>query len=217
MFRYVSLGAGQMSTALALIEEYNIAIFADTQCEYPETYIHLGFLRQKLDERGIPLVVVSIGNMIDDYTEKGIMPNKRYRYCTDQYKIRPIRRYLRSIGIKKAECLIGFGYEEENRLFQSEVKWIQNKFPLFEKRITRTIAKKICKEKLGYVPPKSHCYGCCFARQSELSELKRNYPNLHHRVMIMRDTVYDGVDLFEFFRGLKKEKYGICSKCTSQN
>lgn len=216
MFRYVSLGAGQMSTALALIEKYDMAIFADTQCEYPETYIHLGFLRQKLDERGIPLVVVSAGNLVNDYTKNGIMPNKRYRYCTDQYKIRPIRRFLKSIGIKKAEVLIGFGYEEDNRLFKSDVKWISNLFPLFEKRITRSIAQKICKQKLGYIPPRSHCYACCFAKQSELSELKVNYPYLYDKVMILRDTVYDGPSLFDYFRGLKKEKYGICSKCVAK-
>lgn len=67
--RILSLGGGTQSCALALMSaagelpKLDHIIFADTHGELPETYAYLDYMRPILDRAGIPLHVVSMGNL----------------------------------------------------------------------------------------------------------------------------------------------------------
>lgn len=68
-FRFLSLGLGTQSCCLALksaageMPKLDGVIFADTQGELPETYAYLEYLRSVLEPAGIPIYVVTAGNL----------------------------------------------------------------------------------------------------------------------------------------------------------
>lgn len=71
--RVLSLGAGVQSTTVALmtlegeLPPIDAAIFADTGWEPAEVYGHLWWLAGKFHDAGVPLFVVSAGNIRDDH------------------------------------------------------------------------------------------------------------------------------------------------------
>jgi hypothetical protein len=150
ILRVLSLGGGTQSCALALMSaagdlpKLDHVVFADTQGELPETYAYLDYLRPILDTAGIPLHVVTAGNLYDDLTSatptssnptppvhlrmadgsKGRLGQYR---CSYDYKRRIIDRAVRQLcggrGVwKKAhvEQWIGFSADEIGRMKQTE-------------------------------------------------------------------------------------------------
>lgn len=112
----LSLGAGVQSTTLALLAvegvlpKPDVAIFADTGWEPDAVYDHLERLTATMTAAGIPVVVVSEGNLRSDALDldKPIgLPvfvknpdgstGKKVRACTDRYKLRPIREHIRGL------------------------------------------------------------------------------------------------------------------------
>lgn len=73
--RVLSLGAGVQSTAVALmalageLPPLDAAIFADTGWEPPAVYGHLWKLADEFRKAGVPLYVVSAGNVLTDHLE----------------------------------------------------------------------------------------------------------------------------------------------------
>lgn len=129
--RLLSLGAGVQSTALLLlaaegrIEKPDLAIFSDTGWEPREVYDHLDRLEREVAEpAGIPILRLQYGNLRDDVLGEGRMTGATLpafttpmpgadrggivkRQCTEAYKIRPIRQYVReALGapISEKEC-----------------------------------------------------------------------------------------------------------------
>ena len=118
VFRYLSLGAGVQSSALALMfarhderladfDMPEFAVFADTGCEPKPIYDHLEWIK---DELPFPIIKVSAGNLYDNTVARlSSSGNQKYRdmpvfmadgrfgrrTCTSNYKIKVIDRYLR--------------------------------------------------------------------------------------------------------------------------
>lgn len=141
------------------VDEY---IFADTGTEPIFVYDYLDYLKSL----GIKIKVVRshLGTLYDYYKERQIVPTITSRQCTDKFKIRPIRKYIRKKFGKKVKfnMMIFYDWSEFTRMKMSDVKYCENVFPLIEKRITRAQIKRILKI-LGYrVPFKSGCFACCF-------------------------------------------------------
>ena len=105
MKKIASFGCGVDSVAgLLLAQEHNIKydeiIFADTGSERPETMNYLSYFEQK-SGLSITQVKSHVGN-IYDYFFKGKSQPSRYRhFCSDKFKIAPIRKYLRTKYGKK--------------------------------------------------------------------------------------------------------------------
>ena len=177
--RFLSLGAGVQSSTLLLLSEkgelppLTAAVFADTGWEPAAVYRHLDRLAELTD---IPIVRVSIGNLRDKvmageswsghqffdipaFTAKGPV----VRQCTTNYKVKPIRRYVRGvIGPKgKAEQWIGISTDEIHRMKTNDVKYLVNRWPLIELRMNRGDCLAWWERHYpGIVPPKSACLGC---------------------------------------------------------
>lgn len=126
--RIVSFGAGVQSTALlhlvlrGKLPRPNYFIFADTGCEPPEVYDHLGHCSRLMREAGLRLLYVQSGELMPDVL-KGVAPDGASRdskaghytnlpafiqnedgtvgigsrHCTKDYKIRPIRQMIRNL------------------------------------------------------------------------------------------------------------------------
>jgi hypothetical protein len=186
--RIISLGAGVQSTTLALMAMHgefgpqpDCAIFADTQWEPRAVYAHLDWLGQTLP---FPVHRVTQGNLreavtsggfssVPFYTQTGLGP----RQCTYQYKLRPIHRKVRELlGGKTpkggAEMWIGISSDEMIRMKDSRVKYMVNRWPLVERRISRNDCLRWL-ERQGYsIPHRSACLGCPFKRDSEWRALR---------------------------------------------
>lgn len=130
--KILSLGAGVQSTTVLLMSckgelpKLDAAIFADTGWEPKAVYEHLEWLKKESEKHGIPVHIVSIGNIRENhlkakfrvvntkegryqldmplYSRRGDDRGLTRRQCTREYKIRPIEEKLRELlGYKKGE------------------------------------------------------------------------------------------------------------------
>jgi hypothetical protein len=197
--RILSLGAGIQSTALYLMAEKwevkpDVAIFADTGFEPHPVYKHL----EKLKEIGsIPIEIVSEGN-IKEETLDGVHSGKWFgnmpffvsnqeggvgminRACTQHYKIKPIRKRIQELrlihDVKKVEQWIGISTDESHRAKASNVKYIENRFPLLELGLSRIHCIAYLKSIGWGETPKSSCIGCPFHSDAFWIEMKNQRP-----------------------------------------
>jgi hypothetical protein len=201
--RILSLGAGVQSTTLLLmmlegeIPRADHVIFADVGWEPQRVYTHLEYLRDLMEQAEMPFHMVTEGNIRADYldgTKRAVsMPlhildqnGKRgmvRRQCTAEYKIKPLMKKQRELaGLKRGErckehrvtTVIGISYDEVQRMRDPAFPWIQNEYPLIDRKITRRDCIDWCKERGYPEPPRSACIGCPFKSQDEWIYLKQN-------------------------------------------
>jgi hypothetical protein len=192
--RLLSLGAGVQSTTLALMAAQGRfapgldgAIFADTGWEPPAVYAHLDRLAKELADADIPLYRVSAGNLRADALD----PAHRYvsmplyvrlpdgkavmqrRQCTNEYKIRPIRRKIREMlgagppayrvpgrpGSRVAELWVGFSTDEIFRVTDQAPRYLRMRHPLIELDMDRKACQRWLRLR-GWDVVKSACVGC---------------------------------------------------------
>ena len=163
----LSLGGGVQSSVMALMASAggfdripDCAIFADTRWEPPSIYEHLEWLSSHLT---FPLYVVDNGRSLREDVKAltNHSDSRNYvdipvylkghagegdgigrRQCTDNYKIRPIRRRIRELlGLKPrqrvpngttVELWLGISTDEAIRMRTSRDSWITNRYPLIE-------------------------------------------------------------------------------------
>lgn len=176
----LSLGAGIQTTTLALmaargeIPRPDFAIFADTGWETVETYQHLDWLEAQLNYK---LVRVANGNIKDTIATGQFDPIPWFtttgigqRQCTNQYKLKPIRRYIRQAlgSARKAQASVWLGItiDEAHRVKPAREGYISHRWPLIELGMSRAD----CHAKLarwGIRAPKSACCGCPYLADRE--------------------------------------------------
>ena len=118
------------------------------------------------------------------------------RACTADFKVAPILKEIRKrCGIKHGQKevtvtqWIGISYDEMQRMKLPSNLWTQHRWPLIEKRMTRSH----CIEwmaKNGYPePPRSACYYCPFHDDDEWRRLKTQDPE-HFQKAVEFDRTY---------------------------
>lgn len=192
----ISLGAGVQSTTLFLLAcagEISpapvAAIFADTGWEPRAVYDHLAWLESI---GTIPIYRVSDGNIRDNALHKPLGvdmplyltgargPGILRRQCTGKYKIAPIRRQTRALmrehGAARAIVMMGISLDEVQRMRDSDVRYIENRYPLVDRRMTRQDCL-VWLERQGYPrPPKSACIGCPYHSDATWSAMRQTAP-----------------------------------------
>ena len=185
------------------LEKPDLAIFADTQWEPPNVYEHLDWLEKHLSYE---IVRVSAGNIreniLNGVNSDGdkfmdipaflVNPNGSKsvarRQCTTHYKIRPIHKELRKrLSIPagrrapkdvQVEMWLGISADESNRIKPSRDEWINNRYPLIEKDMTRANIYNWFSERYpDHHLPRSACVGCPYHSNMEWKWLKENMPN----------------------------------------
>ena len=194
----LSLGWGVQSWTLAAMSALgdlppvDYAIHADTTHEGQGTYAHAAKWTPWLEARGVKVRTVT-GRRTDvvreDWGDTGsvLIPaftvesgtGKRgqiRRQCTHDWKIVPIRRFLRSLGVKLApgavECLQGISYDEWRRMRDSDVAYITNVYPLVDAKLTRSDCISWLEKRGLDVPPKSSCVFCPYRSIASWKRLK---------------------------------------------
>ena len=193
----ISLGWGVQSWTLAAMAalgelDADVAIHSDTFWEKAETYAFIKTWQPWLIEHGLRVVTVGEPSQavekvntqwtdIPAFTATERSDGQLRRQCTNHWKIVPIRRWLTKEltrqGVKKApgvvESLQGISLDEFHRMRTSDVRWIVNRYPLVEMRMTRGDCIAWLATHDLPTPPKSACVFCPFQSKRAWQELKR--------------------------------------------
>lgn len=167
--KFIAFGAGQCSSVLPFIlKEYDYIIFADTGWELPLTYEWVKIIAKTFPEKFIRIQT----NMPKDLKTHPPI-------CTKEFKILPIRRFLRKLGVTKAVKFLGITKEEKHRMVMNDVKWIVNEYPLLKLGFTRARCQQFLLSKFGFVPPRSGCIICkYFNRHHLINGIKINQKSI---------------------------------------
>lgn len=192
--RIISLGWGVQSftlaamSALGELPPVDYAIHADTTHERKFTYQFAKKWTTWLEERGVRIITVNpthndpVDNgygtqdvpyfTLDQRGDKG----QGKRQCTTQWKILPMRRYIRQsaeITPGFVEQWIGISLDEWQRMKDSDVKYITHKWPLIELKMTRIDCENWLVAHNIEIPPKSSCTFCPFHSSEEWRRIKK--------------------------------------------
>lgn len=205
----LSYGGGVNSTALLLMvtteprfSHYRddlVVAFADPGAEMPETYAYLAehvepycaaqgieFARIGADYRG--------GDKRQDLEAyghtRGMIPHRSLRFCTQEWKILPIRRFCRqrwSINYRLRTQpviitqLIGIDAGEPHRANLANAPYLTNAFPLIEEDMDRQDCADYLAQAGWPIPRKSGCFFCPFANRGHFIALAAEHPELFAR------------------------------------
>lgn len=207
---YLSLGAGVQSSAMLVcsalglhgVPRADVAIFSDTQCEPAHVYEAVERLRLWAAPLGIPVEIVTAGNLLEDAKARVAGTRSRFasiplfvrgqdgrsapgrRQCTREYKIQPIEKRVREIlgyakrqRVKKhALGLVGISVDELYRVKPSQTSWVTRGHPLVDARLTRRDCERIVVDAGLPMPRKSACVFCPYTDDRRWAEMKRDDP-----------------------------------------
>lgn len=178
------------------------AIFADTQAEPQSVYNWLDWLESELP---FPVHRVTAGNLTElalklkktkdgryfsttaipvfMKNEDGGLGKITHRTCTRDFKIRPLTKAVRDLAkIKRGQKeltvtqWIGISWDEIQRVKESREPWMQNRWPLIERKMTREDCKDWMLQNGYPEPPRSACTYCPFHSDREWKRLKTEEP-----------------------------------------
>ena len=189
----LSYGAGVNSTAMAimLVNEgwRGPIVFADTGCEWPETYCFMDYFEEEwLKPRGLEITRLqglpwqrkNGGSSLIAYCEQAhVIPLAAVRWCTAEWKVMPIKRWAEENVIERQ--LLGIAADEAHRA-QHRVR------PLVERHIDRKGCIAMIQAEGLSVPRKSGCYICPFQREAQWHELWKLHPELFERAMRLEEN-----------------------------
>lgn len=116
------------------------------------------------------------------------------RQCTSEYKITPIERFVKRellargearlyadgrIYVNKGvmvEVMLGISLDEAERMKPSQNKWMVNRWPLIDRRMTRQGCINWLKERGLPIPQKSSCKRCPYHDDAYWLEMKQSRP-----------------------------------------
>jgi 3'-phosphoadenosine 5'-phosphosulfate sulfotransferase (PAPS reductase)/FAD synthetase len=187
---YISWGAGVNSTAiiarflLGQLQGKPEIVFADTGGELPETYAYIEQVRSILETQGWTVTILRPfgsyktlytpkirGKMLYDHLwDARTVPGFKWRYCTRQYKIDPLKKY--QPGKTK---LIGICADELRRIKEDAI------YPV------REYTREECKELIAEAGlPEAHktgCWFCPFQPKKQWIELYETHPDLWQKAV----------------------------------
>lgn len=205
MKQVFSSGGGTQSTAIAVLilqgklERPDMVVIADTGREAPSTweYWH-SHTQPMLEAAGIQCARVtqhwcsdfaksefhaSGSLLIPAFSDQTGEPSKLSNFCTNEWKVRVVDRFLRDQGIKRNQFAkwIGFSFDEPKRILRmqqgKEYQAGLIRFPLVELQIKRQQAKQIVRDYGWPEPPRSRCWMCPNQSDREWLEVKTDWPD----------------------------------------
>jgi len=175
----------------------DLAIIVDTEREASTTWDYMNkWVKPALESAGCELhrvrkskyaTVDLFGGKSDDilipaFTDQSGEIGKLRTWCSNEWKVRVIRRWATEQGVKSANSWIGFTIDELRRVTQPLGKW-ENRYPLIERRMSRGDCIALV-ESMGWpTPPRSSCWMCPNHTNREWQELKGNNPKDFERAV----------------------------------
>lgn len=214
--KILSFGGGLQTTAMVVLYaqgklKIDRAVFADTGCEKPETYWYIENYISKV----LPVETVQshLGGMYEYCQSIKRIPSPRFRWCTDKFKVRPLRKSV----LKDDLVMVGFSADETKRV-KEQYGALGREFPLIEMGITGADCTRIIQEYGWPIPIKSACYISPYQRWNNWNWLKSKHPELLQKAVDLellsyeirpqdRDNfgLFGGKPLWKFAEGVQYE------------
>ena len=195
MLQICSLGGGKASTAMFLKSlhghidaKVDAAIWADTGFEPQSTHDTIGRLTEYAKDFGVKIHIVQAKLGDGDIRKAMLNPDSRNgqipmysrnlegkkmmirRYCTNEFKVYPIRRLLRSefkaTYKRPVNTWLGYTIDEFTRMKDSKPKYEIRRYPLIEHRIYREQCIEYL-NKHGWSEVERSACVCCPYRQDK--------------------------------------------------
>lgn len=190
-----SYGGGTQTAAIAVLilqgklPRPDVAVMADTGREIESTWAYLrDVVQPALDTIGLTVEIVSHEfSRVDLWTDNGALLIPAYTtragggklptYCSNEWKQRPIRRWLKSFGFDDCDVWLGISTDEIERMKPSGVNWYRHVYPLIENIPTGRIGCVGLVHDFGWpAPPKSRCWMCPNQPARMWSDMHREQP-----------------------------------------
>lgn len=119
--------------------------------------------------------------LIPAYTTQKGRTSKLPTFCSNEWKRRPVERYLRAVGYgpkNPVQMWLGMSTDEIERMKASPTPWIDHKYPLcFDVPTSRQECKRLVTAHGWPEPPKSSCWMCPHRSNAQWRDLRDNYPD----------------------------------------
>ena len=207
----MSMGAGVQTTAQLLRDPQRYAngfiIFADTGDEKAETYWYIeNYLKPFCRKHNLRWITVTHKHgfsLMEWCIHRRILPIPSRRWCTSDFKIKPINRFLKYIGAKKKHPVIediGISLDESHRanFSKKDVQYVKKNYPLLDDKITRKECHEIIKSHDFPAPVKSGCDFCPFTKRRDMRILHTEKPERFLEIVNMEknDRYYPKKPMF---------------------
>lgn len=173
-------------------------VFANTGREMPQT---LDFVQECSERWSVPITwleytrrdskvgfeIVSHNSasrngepLAELFLSKSYLPNVMTRFCTQEAKVRTIKRYLVGDGWKKWTNTVGIRADESHRVKASTEKRWTNWFPLADAGVAKNDVMSFwSKQKFDLGVPKGggNCDGCFLKSEATIAAMWREYPD----------------------------------------
>ena len=195
------MGAGVQTTAILLkfwqryINGY--IIFADTGDGKKETYWYIeNYLKPFCKEKGLRWITVKHKHgfsLMEWCLKRKILPIRSRRWCTQDFKIKPINRFIKSLGATKKNPIytdIGISLDESHRANFTVTKplYVRQFYPLLDNQITRRECYEIIKQHNFPIPVKSGCDFCPYTKRKDMRKLRADDPKRFHEIVLMEQN-----------------------------
>ena len=213
MIDIVTYGGGIQSTAIAALivagrlPRPERIVMADTGRERSAVWRYLdevtrprlaavGLDVERIDHSysAVDLVAHNGDMLLPVFTKDGKLPT----FCSSKWKSYPVRRFLREQGYgpgNPVRLWFGMSLDEVGRMRTSDVKWIENYYPLILNASTR-MSRGDCAsflEREGWpLPPKSACWMCPHRDDATWAEMKRDDPADFEAAVVLEREIQAG-------------------------
>lgn len=207
-----SCGGGTQSGAIAALigdgklPKPDIAVMTDTGMERSSTWPFVeGFIRPQLARAGCELTVIKTADwatvglfstkgdtiLMPGFTNQSGVMGRLDPYCSNEWKQRPVMRYLRSLEVEEARCWLGFSLDEMKRVRTPTAQWLQLYYPLiFEVPQRRYQCVDTIRAK-GWTGPIPHsaCWTCPNLSDPEWIDMKLHWPEDFERACQLEERL----------------------------
>ena len=186
-------------------------LFSDTGSEQDATYRYITeFGAPYAKTHGLYVQVVgsefrppSYQGSLEEYSLKNHMvPGGMHRWCTDKFKIRPLKAARRALlgasAANPVESWIGIATDEPTRMKPSDDPESVNRWPLIELGMNRADCDAVIAAAGLPIPPKSGCWFCPFTSRATWQRMKINDPEHFERALAMERNAHkrDGSPIY---------------------
>lgn len=179
----MSYGGGKQTVAMVTLvlqgklPKPDLIVFADTSREVKTTWNYLeNIVQPALSKIGLKVEVVSHeysywdivrgenetqAILLPAFTRQNGRVGKMPTFCSNEWKQRPIRRWLKEQGVNDCDVWLGISLDEAERMKSSGLNWYRHVYPLIEITPMHRRQCEIQIKDYGWeVPHKSRCWMC---------------------------------------------------------
>ncbi len=206
----MSYGGGKQTVAMVTLvlegklPKPDLIVFADTGREVQTTFEYLNQVVQPaLKKIGLQVEICgheySNWDLIKGENQAILLPaftrqngsiGKMPTFCSNEWKQRPIRRWLKERGINNVDVWLGISLDEAERMKDSGLNWYRHVYPLIEITPMHRSQCVTQIQNFGWeAPHKSRCYMC--PNQSALAwkDLKRRNDGDFEKAIALENEV----------------------------